>query len=89
MQDKPTPENMTRGDRNFGEMERAVLYLLTDPQRYPTIWSLPDLGREIEYFDADAVVYPLRRAGLIHRIGEFVFATPAAFHWVGMVGHVD
>jgi hypothetical protein len=83
MPDESTP------DRDFGDMERAVLYLLTDPERHPTIWSVADIGREIQYFDPEAIVYPLRNAGLVHRIGEYVFATPAAFHWVGLVGHVD
>jgi hypothetical protein len=36
MQDKPTPENLTRGDRNVGDMERDALYLLTDPCHSPT-----------------------------------------------------
>jgi hypothetical protein len=48
-------ENPTRGDRDFGDVERAVLYLLTDPERHPTVWSVPAIGREIE-FDPEAVV---------------------------------
>ncbi|MGO9763293.1 MAG: hypothetical protein ACLP1Q_18730 [Solirubrobacteraceae bacterium] len=89
MHDKSIPEDLTRGDRDFGEMERSVLYLLTDPERHPTIWSVPDIGREIEYFDPEALIWPLRNAGLVHRVGEFVFATPAAFHLIGLTGHVD
>jgi hypothetical protein len=79
----PTP------DRDFGDLERDALYSLTDPQRSPTIWSVPDIGRELDYLDAEAVVYPLYSAGLVHKTSDgFVFATPAAFHLVSLVGHV-
>ena len=88
MQDKPTPENLTRGDRDFGDMERSVVYMLTDPGSQPTLWSVADLGRDLEYFDPESLIHPLHRAGLLHRMGEFVFATPAAFHLVGLTGHV-
>jgi hypothetical protein len=81
-------ENPTR-DRDFGDMERDVVYLLTDPSRQPTVWKLPDIGREIDFFDPEAVVYPLCRAGLLHKTSDgFVLATPAAFHLVALVGHV-
>jgi hypothetical protein len=84
MQDQPN-EQM----REWDVMERETLYLLTDPDRYPTIWSVADIGREIEHYDADAVLRPLRNAGLIHRTGDgFVFATAAAFRMVQMVGQV-
>jgi hypothetical protein len=70
-------------------MERLVVYLLTDPEQYPTIWSVPDIGREIDYFDPEAVIYRLRNAGLVHRTSDdFVFATPAAHRMVSLVGHV-
>jgi len=81
-------ENPTHA-RDHGDMERAVVYLLTDPSRLPTVWSVPDIGRELDYFDPEALVYPLCNAGLLHRIGkDIVFATPAAFHLVSLVGHV-
>jgi hypothetical protein len=81
--------HLTSGDRDFGQMEQMVLYLLTDPENQPTIWSIPDIGREMAYYDPDALVEPLHRAGLVHRIGkELVFATPSAFHFVSLVGHV-
>jgi hypothetical protein len=81
--ENPTPE------RDFGDMELSVVYLLTDPCREPTVWSVADIGREIDYFDPESVVYPLRRAGLVHRTSDgFVLATPAAFHLVSLVGHV-
>jgi hypothetical protein len=83
MHDEPTPNARTR---DVGDIERDVVYLLTDPSRNPTIWSIADLGREVEYFDPESIVLPLHRAGLLHRTGAFVFATPAAFHLVGLVG---
>jgi len=76
-------------DRDYGEMERSVVYLLTNPEQQPTIWSIPDIGRSLDYMDPEAIVHPLYRAGLLHRTGDgHVFATPAAFHMVGLVGHV-
>jgi hypothetical protein len=85
----PTPgENLTREDREFGDMELSLVNLLTDPECRPTLWSIADIGRQIECFDPEALIHPLQRAGLLHRTGDFVFATPAAFHLVSLVGHV-
>jgi hypothetical protein len=84
MQEQPN-EQM----RHWDAMEREALYLLTDPGRYPPIWSIADVGREIEYHDPEAVIRPLCNAGLVHRTSDdFVFASPAAFRMVQMVGHV-
>jgi hypothetical protein len=47
-----------------------------------------DIGREIEYFDPEALVRPLCGVGLLHEISDgFVAATPAAFHMASLVGH--
>jgi hypothetical protein len=89
--EKPTPDanERTGQTRDWDGMERELIYLLTDPERHPTIWSIEDLGRELDYFDPEALIYPLHRAGLIHRTSDnFVFATAAAFRMVQMVGHV-
>lgn len=84
MQDQPN-EQM----RKWDVMEREALYLLTDLDRYPPIWSIAEIGREIEYFDPAAVIRPLCNAGLVHRTSDgFVFATVAAFCMVQMVGQV-
>ncbi len=89
MQGNPTPgEDQTRGDRELGDMELDVVNLLTDPSRQPTTWSIEDIGREVEYFDAESLIHPLQRAGLLHRMGDFVFATPAAFHLISLTAHV-
>jgi len=88
--DNPTHgEKSSRGGRDFGEMERNVVYLLTDPECHPTIWSVQDVGRELDYFDPIALVGPLLNAGLIHKTSDgYVFATPSAYRMVGLVGHV-
>jgi hypothetical protein len=90
MPDKnPTPgPHLTRGEREFGALERDVVYLLTEPLRQPTVWSVADIGRELEYFDAEALTRPLCGKGLLHQISDgFVIATPAAFHMAELVGH--
>jgi hypothetical protein len=63
--------------------------LSTSCDRYPPVWSVADLGRELETNDPDAVLRPLVNAGLVHRIaGGFVFASASAFKMVALVGHV-
>ena len=84
MHDESTPN-----ERDYGALERESVYLLTDPTRQPPIWALADIGRELDIHDPEARVAPLIRAGLVRRTSEdLVFATPAAFKWVEMVGHV-
>jgi antirestriction protein len=83
------PAEPNEQERHWDAMERETVYLLTDPERYPSIWSVPDIGRQIDYFDPESVIRPLRNAGLIHQtVDGFVFATPAAFRMVQMVGQV-
>jgi hypothetical protein len=84
MQENPTQQP----PREYDAMERETVYLLTDPDHHPPIWSLADLGRQIETNDPDAIIRPLSNAGLIHRTGDCVFATPAAYKMVGLVGQV-
>ena len=75
-------------ERKYDGMERDVLYLLTDPNQHPPIWSVQDIGRQIETSDPMAVIRPLCGAGLVHHMGDCVFATPAAYRMVGLVGQV-
>jgi hypothetical protein len=64
--------------RAFDAMERDVLYLLTDPDDNEPIWSVDDIGREIESTEPMTPVHGLLRAGLIHRTSDgFVFASRA------------
>jgi len=84
MHDESTPT-----ERDWDALERETVYMLTDPTRQPTIWALADVGRDLDTHDPKAVIMPLVRAGLIRRTtDDLVFATPAAFKWVEMVGHV-
>jgi hypothetical protein len=70
-------------------LSNARRYTLTEPESQPPILSLADIGQLLETHDPDAIVSPLVRAGLVRRTSEdFVFATPAAFKWVQLVGHV-
>jgi hypothetical protein len=81
-------ENPTQ-PRDWDVIERETVYLLTDPEHHPSIWSVADLGREIETSDPMAVIRPLRDAGLVNLTSEnYVFATPAAYKMVGLVGQV-
>jgi len=82
--ENPTPDP----ERSYDAMERDVLFLLTDPERHPPIWALEDLGRQIETPDPMAVIRPLCSAGLAHRTGDCVFATPAAYKVVDLLGQV-
>jgi hypothetical protein len=64
--------------RAFDAMERDVLYLLTDPDDNEPIWSVDDIGREIESTEPMTPVHGLLRAGLIYRTSDgFVFASRA------------
>ena len=73
----------------YDVMEREVLYLLTEPDDGQPLWSVEDIGREIESDEPMLPVRGLLRAGLAHRTTDgFVFATRAAVRMVQMVGHV-
>jgi len=82
MQQEPIQE------RDFDGLERETVYLMTSSDQ-PPIWALADIGRELETTDPEALVRPLVNAGLLNRTSEdYVFATPSAFKWVELVGHV-
>ncbi len=75
--------------RHWDVMEREAVYVMTDPGRWPSVWSVEDLGRELETNDPDAVLRPLVNAGLVHRIADgFVMASASAFKMVALVGQV-
>ncbi len=82
-------ENPNEQMRKWDALEREAVYVMTEPERYPPIWSVEDLSRELEIRDPDAVLRPLVNAGLVHRIGEdVVFASASAFKMVALVGQV-
>ncbi|HEY3864472.1 MAG TPA: hypothetical protein VGL54_00115 [Solirubrobacteraceae bacterium] len=84
MHDQDTPSVAERYDTT----EREVLYLLTEPESGQPLWSVEDIGREIETDEPMLPVRSLLRAGLVHRTTDgFVFATRAAVRMVQIVGH--
>ncbi len=85
MCDEDNPEELHPLD----EIERNVLYLLTEPSDGQPLWSTEDIGREIEASDPMVPVRALHRAGLVNITSDgYVFATRAAVRLVQMVGHV-
>ena len=82
-------EDMPDQAEKYDDLERDVLYLLTDPERYQTIWSVEDIGREMDNDEPIVPVRGLHNAGLIHKTTDgFVFATRAASRLVQIVGQV-
>ncbi len=72
---------------DYDALELQVLYLLTNGQ---PVWSVPDLGRELDDLPStEDAVYGLRTAGLIHQTSDgFVLASRAAFRLIEIVGKV-
>lgn len=70
-------------------LERNVLHLLTRPEDGQPLWSVEDIGRELESDEAITFVRALRRAGLVNITSDgFVFATRAGVRVTQLVGHV-
>ena len=67
------------------QVERRVLYLLTDEQ---PVWSMEDLAREVwSAEDARIAVKELLAAGLVANAGDgCVFATRATVRLVELIG---
>lgn len=80
--ENPTPEP--------SDAARHTLYLLCGMGGAQPLWSVDDLGREIESADAaDIAVNELRRAGLVNQTCDgFVFATRAGVCAVATTGFV-
>lgn len=83
MHEQPT-QDVSEG---YDAAEMQVLYLLTNGQ---PIWSVPDLGRELDDPPGtEDAVDGLRTAGLVNQTSDgFVFATRAAYRMVQIVGKV-
>ena len=70
------------------ETERDILYVLTDPDDNQPLWTLEDLGREMNEPEIIDYIDPLRRSGLVHCTSDgHVFASRAAIRHIQMVGH--
>jgi hypothetical protein len=82
--DQDTRSAAERGDA----LERDILYLLTEPDGQP-IWSVEDIGREVETDEPMVPIRGLLRAGLIYQASDgFVFATRAGWRMVEIVGQI-
>lgn len=79
----------TDDDRDEAQ-RRMVLYLLTGVGGAQPLWSVEDLGRELESADAaDVAVTELLRGGLAYRTADgFVFASRAGTVAVETIGYV-
>jgi hypothetical protein len=84
MQDQPSPAE------RLDVAEREVLYALAAEDGTQSIWTVDELGREIESAeDARIAVRSLHRAGLVHFLGEdIVIAARPGVRVVEMLGHV-
>jgi hypothetical protein len=71
-------------------IEREILYALTNPHDNQPLWSLEDLGRELDNQTAvEDTVYHLQTAGLIHRTTDgHIFATRATVRLIQIIGRV-
>ena len=80
---QPTPDPCIEAR----QVERDILYLLTDPDDHQPLWTLEDLEREMEDPDTSYYINSLQRAGLIHRTTDgHIFASRAAVRHIQIVG---
>jgi glutamine synthetase adenylyltransferase len=79
-----TQDTRTPAER-MEQVERRVLYLLTDEQ---PVWSIEDLAREVENAEHVRIaVQELLGAGLVAKAGDgCVFATRATVRIVELIG---
>ena len=84
MRDQPIPAE------HLDFHEREVLYALVAEDGTQSIWTVDELGREVESADdARIAVKDLHRAGLVHLLGEdIVIAARPGVRVVEMLGHV-
>jgi hypothetical protein len=87
MQQEPTQTPAERLD----SAEREVLYLLTGMKGEQPLWTVEDLGREIEDAeDAEIACRGLQQAGLIYRTSDgHVFASRPGVRVVQIIGYVS
>lgn len=80
----PTPDPAERARHT----ELEILYLLTQPDDSPALWSLEELERELNPLEVDNAVTSLLGAGLLHCTADgFLFASRAAVRQIQLVGH--
>jgi hypothetical protein len=79
MQDQSNETFVEHGRRT----EKMILMLLLSEGQ--CVWSVEELVAQIEHkLDTEDAVDALQAAGLIHRCGDFVFATRAAVRFYGI-----
>jgi hypothetical protein len=70
------------------EIEREILYLLTEPEDNQPLWTLEDLGREMDEPEVINYIRALVRSGLVNLTSDgHVFASRAAVRHIQLVGH--
>jgi hypothetical protein len=81
-------DDIPRGLHPLDQIERDVLYLLTEPSDGQPLWSAEDIGRETESTEPMVPVRALRRAGLVNITSDgYVFATRAGVRVTQLIGH--
>ena len=71
------------------EVQRDILYALTEPEDNQPLWTIEELALEMEDRCVIDNVNALHRAGLIHRTSDgYIFASRAAVRHIQMVGRV-
>lgn len=85
-----TNDTHAEADDRDDDRRRTILYLLTGVGDAQPLWSVDDLGRELESADAaDVAVNELLRGGLAYRTSDgFVFASRAGMVAVDTIGYV-
>jgi len=77
MQKQRIPDEDPAGGLSEEEMDNTVIGFMLGGECWP--WSLDEIVRECgDRIDAEDAVARLAAAGLIHRLGEFVFPTRTA-----------
>jgi hypothetical protein len=71
-------------------LEREILYQLTELEDNQPLWTIEDLEREIDQHGIIDYVRPLQRAGLLHRTSDgHIFASRATVRFVQLVGQAS
>jgi hypothetical protein len=82
--EQPIPDPLDRAR----EIERDILYLLTEPGDNQPLWTLEDLAREMQEPGITDYIRPLQCSGLVHRTSDgHVFASRATVRHIQIVGH--